>query len=54
MHGEFVAGDVTKNTRYRHAFAMLTPDAIELANLILALARQNQAQNAATGPSTVQ
>jgi len=50
--GEFVIGDPKQDARYRHAFVMPTGDAIQLANLILTLAKQNQTQNAAA--STMQ
>jgi len=52
--GEFVVGDIKEDARFRHAFVMPTPDAIELAKLILALAGQNQQQNAPGQPPTMQ
>ncbi|MGO9174293.1 MAG: hypothetical protein ACLP7P_20335 [Rhodomicrobium sp.] len=52
--GEFVVGNVKEDSRYRHAFVMPTPDAIELAKLILALAEQNEQQKASSQPPTMQ
>jgi hypothetical protein len=52
--GEFVAGDPKQDARFRYAFVMPTVDAIELANLILSLAKQNHDQNAEKPKPTMQ